>query len=349
MAGSGFFQTFNHDITAALNLVSSAGSNIYVQLVSALVTSAITLYVLWAGYQTLAGKIQTPLQDVLWNLAKFGVLLGFINNTDSYMTLSISALTEIKSELSSSEVKRLWADLDALLISTQSLGESLYGKDLSATPLTGWTARSLVWGGSVVLMLTVAGGVMIADATLILLFVTAPLFLFCLMFGFLRGMFNNWLQLIISSVLTLVFVSLVSAQSLVFMNKIVLQITQQAPNGNLITLGGVVLMAGVLMGLLVVLARYCATYIASVGVREAVRGMSEFGLTVATDNSNYRTGVTSRYVHALERRTLESHYSALSVSKSVEVSGDSSSTPGYLASVRMSQQAVANMKARSLT
>ncbi|WP_235662363.1 type IV secretion system protein, partial [Pseudomonas savastanoi] len=56
-------------------------------------------------------------------------------------------------------------------------------------PLTGWGARNMIWLGSGVLMTVTALVFLVADVTIALLSITAPLFIFCLMFGFLRTMF----------------------------------------------------------------------------------------------------------------------------------------------------------------
>ncbi|EGH26372.1 conjugal transfer protein, partial [Pseudomonas amygdali pv. mori str. 301020] len=63
-----------------------------------------------------------------------------------------------------------------------------------------------------------------ADVTIALLSITAPLFIFCLMFGFLRTMFNNWLQLIFSSILTVLFASLIVNISIAFMTDMMTQV-----------------------------------------------------------------------------------------------------------------------------
>lgn len=49
---------------------------------------------------------------------------------------------------------------------------------------------------------------MIAEVMILLLSITAPIFIFCLMYGFLRPMFNNWLQNIFAAILTILLSSL---------------------------------------------------------------------------------------------------------------------------------------------
>ncbi|WP_143370816.1 type IV secretion system protein, partial [Escherichia coli] len=56
----------------------------------------------------------------------------------------------------------------------------------------GTIAELFVWGGTFALMIVTAFVSMVAEITIMLLSVTAPIFIFCLMYGFLRPMFNNW-------------------------------------------------------------------------------------------------------------------------------------------------------------
>jgi len=116
-----------------------------------------------------------------------------------------------------------------------------------------------------------------ADITLLLLGITAPIFIFCLMFGFLRTMFNNWLQLIFASILTVMFASLVINIGMNFMSKILTQVTAQANDSNLITMGALACVAGVLTGALVFIASKFATQIAGVGREGTVQGMIVMG------------------------------------------------------------------------
>lgn len=337
MAGDGFFEKFNRDMLVDLQSVATANGNIYLSLVTTLISLAITLYVVWVGYQTLAGKNQTPLPGLLWDLVKFGILLAFIHNTDGYMDAAIDALNDLKAGLAVQSVQSVWGDLDVLQVQSQALAEKLYGLDPEKTPLSGWTAKGLVWAGAMVLMLTVSLVMFIAEATLILLLVTAPIFLFCLMFGFLSSMFNNWLQLVFSSVLTLMFASMVSSVSIEFMNSIVTQINQQAELGNLTSMGATVLMAGVLTGGVVLLARFCATYVSSLGVTGAVQGFSRSSLIVFAGKSspgNHQIQASHHQMHVLATEESSTRY--------ISPASD------YLDSVKLSQQAVMNMKARYL-
>jgi type IV secretion system protein VirB6 len=70
---------------------------------------------------------------------------------------------------------------------------------------------------------------------ILLLSITAPIFIFCLMYGFLRPMFNNWLQNIFAAILTVLFSALSLRIVINFMTKIKSQ--AGAAQSNIVELG----------------------------------------------------------------------------------------------------------------
>lgn len=282
MAGSmGFFEKFNSQIMGEIDKLSEASTSVYAQGITTVATGAITLYIIWMGYQTWAGKTQAPMQDTLWNLAKFGIILSFINNIDGYLDSAMAAVEGLKTGFTGDSGSSVWAQLDTLWQKTQELGEAVYKMDDDFVPMTGWGARNMVWIGSIVLMAITAFVFFVADITIKLLSLTAPIFIFCLMFGFLRQMFNNWLMLIFSSVLTVLFATLVINIGMAYMDTILDQVKQEASYANLMTVGVMALLAGLLAGLMVLLAKSFASQLAGVGVDGAVQGMAIMGLGAA--------------------------------------------------------------------
>jgi type IV secretion system protein VirB6 len=348
MASDGLFVKFNSEIMAAVKQAGQATSNVYVQAAVALISGAITLYVLWMGYQTMAGKIQTPIQDVLWNLAKIGIILAFIENTNGYLTTTLDAIQGLKDGLSGNQADGVWAKLDTLWAQTQRLATAINNLDTSKYVKTdGAIGAGLVWTGSIILMLIAGIVFFTADITMLLLGLTAPLFIFCLMFGFLRTMFNNWLQLIFSSVLTVMFASLVINIGMNFMTKILNQVTTQAVGSNLITMGALACVAGILTGALVFLSSKFAVQIAGVGMEGTVQGMAVMGLGAATWGASKTLSQSMNVGKGFGKGIVEG--GAAKTDSPAEWTGKQAGrtlSPAYRAGLARSKQAVANMKAR---
>lgn len=271
-----FFQVMDKFIMAALKTATQGKMAFYGSLISTLFTSAFTLYLLVNAYQIVAGKYQKPLEDLTYNFAKMALITLFITNAGGWLDMSIAAIEGLKEGLAGGDP---WLFLDQLWIKIQQVAAKLLQLDTSdyVKIAGGIGALLTLIGGGFVLVVT-ALVYLAAEYTILLLCVTAPVFIFCLMFGFLRQMFNNWLQAIFSSILTIMFASIVMMGAIRFINKIFSQMVQQAEFSNLMTMGLMAGVAGVISGVLVVLSSKAAGQIAGVSVNAAVQGMAMVGL-----------------------------------------------------------------------
>ncbi|HEO8447721.1 TPA: type IV secretion system protein [Yersinia enterocolitica] len=207
MSSEGIFTGMDAAVMNGLNSVIQGQMSLYSTMMAGLVTGSATLYILWRGYQTLAGKLHTPVEDVAWDLARMGIILAFVTNADGYLDASVAAINGLKDGLSGSE--NVWVLLDTLWGKAQILGEKLFNLDDSTyVQLNGGIAELLVWGGTIVTLVIATIVNMGAEIMLLLMTTTAPIFIFCLIYGFLRPMFNNWLQVIFTAILTLMFSAL---------------------------------------------------------------------------------------------------------------------------------------------
>lgn len=271
----GFFEKFNSELMAKLTKFGDTYQTQFANDVMTLSVAAITLYVMFKGYQTLAGKSQAPLSDLTWDLAKFGIIITFVTNAGGYLTAATDALQGMKDGFSGSD--SVWQTLDKIWLSTQNLADKLYQRDTDTIPLAGFVAMMFGWVGGIILVAIASIVFISADVTMVLLTITAPIFIFCLMFGFLRSMFNNWLQLMFSSILTVLFASLVIRFVIDFQGEMVNQMIEGAVESNIVTTGAQAFMTGILAGLLVFISSKIATSLAGAGVDGAVQGMAMIG------------------------------------------------------------------------
>jgi type IV secretion system protein VirB6 len=275
-----FFQAMDKFIISALTTATQGKMAFYGGLFSTLFTSAFTLYLLVTGYQIIAGKYQKPLEDLIYNVAKICIITLFITNAGGWLDLTITAIDGLKKGLAGGDP---WKMLDELWIKIQQVAAKLLQLDTHkyVKMAGGISALMTLVGGGLMLVVT-ALVYLAAEYTILLLCVTAPVFIFCLMFGFLRQMFNNWLQAIFSSILTIMFASIVMMGSIRFINKIFSEMVQKSESANLMTMGLMAGVAGVIAGALVVLSSKAAGQIAGVSVNAAVQGMAMLGMGIGT-------------------------------------------------------------------
>lgn len=279
MTGQGFFVKFNNTLMTKLNELGQTYQSQFASDIMTLATVSVTLYVLWKGYQTLAGKTQTPLPDLAWDLSKFAIIITFITNADGYLTAATDALQGIKDGLAGGV--SVWQTLDNLWKSTQDLAQTIYALDSNWMPLSGFFGASLVWFGSIIVMAVSSIVFVTADVVMTLMVITAPIFIFCLMFGFLRQMFNNWLQTLFSSILTVLFASLIIRFCMDYQGDMLSQVLKQANAANVFTMGAMGLIAGILSSILIVAASKLAMSLAGAGVDGALQGAAMMGMGAA--------------------------------------------------------------------
>lgn len=277
MAADNFFQKYSTAVIDAIQTASAGYQSNYASGVMTLATSAVALYVLWKGYHTMAGKSQAPLQDLAWDLTRFALIITFVTNAGGYLDSATSALQGLKEGFGSDP----WASLDTLWAKAAKLADTIYNADTDTIPLAGLFGMSMTWIGMLILMLVGAVVYSAADITMLLLTVTAPIFIFCLMFGFLRTMFNNWLNLMFSSILTVLFAGLVINVFMGFVDNTTTTIQNNVETMNIVKAGAFVLAIGVLGAGLVLLAAKMAMQLSGVGVDAAIQGMALAGLGAA--------------------------------------------------------------------
>jgi type IV secretion system protein VirB6 len=290
---AGFFVKFNSDIMETIKRLGDSYQSQYASGVMTLATASVTIFILWKGYQILAGKTQTPLPDIAWDLTRFAIILTFVTNAGGYLSAATAALQGLKDGFAGNT--SVWQTLDNLWASTQNLADAIYQLDTSTyVPAEGWLGMVLIWLGSIILMVVATVVYLTADVTMSLLSITAPIFIFCLMWGFLRTMFNNWLQLMFSSVLTVLFATLVIKMAMDYQGSILNGILSQSATGNIVTMGAMGCVAGILSALLVLIASKFAQQVAGVGVDGAVQGMAMMGLGASAMAVTKTVKATSR-------------------------------------------------------
>lgn len=280
MADLGTFEFIEKQLIGGITQSTSGLMMEYSAMVMGLATASATLYILWRGYQTLAGKLSTPAEDVMWDIMRMAIILSFVANVSGYLDSVIDAIHGLKEGFSGGD--NIWQMLDTLWDKAKVLGKTLHDMDNSTyVKDEGMTAQFYVWLGVFVLMLVTAFVSMIAEVMILLLSITAPIFIFCLIYGFLRPMFNNWLQNIFAAILTVLFSALSLRMVINFMTKILTQSLAGAANANIVELGAQVCLAGVCAAILVYLSAKLASALAGASATVSMQGLAAVGIGAA--------------------------------------------------------------------
>jgi type IV secretion system protein VirB6 len=290
---AGIFSSVEKNLIGGITDATQGLMTSYSHMMLGLAVSSATLYIMWRGYQTLAGKLSTPMEDVMWDMMRMAIILSFVANVSGYLDGVIAAINGLKEGFSGSD--NIWQLLDTLWSNAKALGKTLHDLDNSTyVKDEGWTAQFYVWLGIFALMIITAFVSMIAEIMILLLSITAPIFIFCLMYGILRPMFNNWLQNIFSAILTILFSSL----SLRIVIRFMLSVMEQAKNGavqaNIVELGAQVCLAGICAAILVYFSAKLAGALAGASATVSMQGLAAVGIGAAAFGAGKLAGGAAR-------------------------------------------------------
>ncbi|EMX8371649.1 type IV secretion system protein, partial [Yersinia enterocolitica] len=267
----GIFVGMDKNIMDGLNAVLEGQSSIYGTLISAIIVSSFTLFITYRGYQTLGGKLQTPVEDVVWDVGRMLLITTFVLNRDGWLDAIIAAIEGLKDGISGDD--NVWALLDTVWEKAQALGQTLFNLDTSTyVKVNGGFAEVLVWAGAIVLLLAATFVNLLAEITILLMTTTAPLFIFCLLYGFLKPMFDNWLKTLFTAILTIMFSALSVRIAINYLNKILDAATATSAESNMVTLAAQCLLTGIAAGVVVYFSAKIATALSGAAVQAVLQG-----------------------------------------------------------------------------
>jgi len=288
MATSRFFQAAHDVISKVLDQSLAGQLDSFSSIASTLGQYGISIYVLWYAYTVVVRKQKTPVPDFLWNVFRFWLILIFVRNTGGWLDSANDAIDGLKTTFAGGDP---WSWVDQLWNKVQQVAGYLMDKDTSTYVKTeGSIAALLTYAGGICAMLLTSIVYLSAEVTLKVLGVTAPLFIMCLSFGFLRQMFNSWLQLLFSSCFIFLFCGLAIKAGMTFMNGILTISIANADSLNLISTGAQAGVAGAFMAWIIWQAKTYASQLAGVGVEGALQGAAAMGIGAGTFGAGRMVG-----------------------------------------------------------
>lgn len=289
---AGIFVGMNKTITDGLYAVLRGQTSVYGDMIAVITVSSFTLFITYRGYQTLAGKLQTPVADVMWDVGRMLLITTFVLNLNGWLDLAISAINGLKEGVSGKD--NVWLLLDTVWEKAQAIGHKLYKQDDSTyVKVSGGLAELLVWTGALATLLIGTVVNLLAEIIIVLMTTTAPIFIFCLLYGFLMPMFNNWLKVIFTVILTVMFSSLSIRIVINYLNDILDKAVKFADDANIITLGMQCCVAGVISGVVIWFSAKLANELGGVAVQLALQGAAKSGISglMKTSSGAVKAGI----------------------------------------------------------
>jgi len=218
---TGIFQTIDTEVTHFLTMLYGVGNvemqNRLADLLNIL-TVSIALYILYKGYMVLSGQTQEPIKDLLWDIVSKVLIIGILrswpywapivkNFVDGLAGWAVGLTAPSSSFLSSTDTT-----LVSVAVSLDLMVDQAYYFDVALFQVADgvvypfymiilWIGIAMATGFTFLIYI-------VSKITLTLLIVLAPIAVYCKVFGFLKGVFSQYIQLILSSLITLLVISI---------------------------------------------------------------------------------------------------------------------------------------------
>lgn len=273
---TGLFTTIEQAVQSKLSALISTYLIVFAEKMIFLIQAGAPILILYYGYSIMSSRgSNATVSEMMWNLARIGMIFAFMQNTGNLLDLSIGFIQELKGGFVGAD--SVFSLLDQQLLVTQGLTASIGKLDNSWVGGIGILSCTMVWLGTIILLSSAAIVFISAEVVLVLLLTTAPIFIGCLAYGFLKESFNGWLRAILSCIITFIFASLVVRISINLSVGLIADLVQNPEQYGLMTVGANVLITGIIISYLIFLASRMAGNIAGVAASSAIQG----GMTAA--------------------------------------------------------------------
>ena len=180
--------------------------------IGTLLLVSITLYIVIYGYMVLAGKVQTPLSDLMWNLARFAIIIAFIKNEGGILNSFNDAVKELSTI--GGNGKSVLGLFDDLLEATSTYSDYVGGKTSWSAE---WLTATLIWVGFGLMTIPIALTFLLSKITLYFLLALSPIFFFMLMWGWLKDSFAQYASALLSNALAMICMNVMVQSSIDFL------------------------------------------------------------------------------------------------------------------------------------
>ena len=203
------FTDIGKEIDSIANQVLTSVQSGYISGVLTLAKVGAVLYVLVYGYAILAGKSQSDLKGVLWDFTKLGIIVSILNGAGGIMSGLVGVVDEIKHFFlgvnGGSSYSLLDTRLNDIAVLALDIWKNASGVEQSLLAILKMIALLPLMLGFI------ACGALIFYTEIVekILLATAPIFIFCLMWGWLKDSFSQWLSAILGNAMILLFTGVI--------------------------------------------------------------------------------------------------------------------------------------------
>lgn len=194
------FSTIDTIINNSLDELSMKFSEIASSGVDSIILSSLTLYLFFWGGMILAGKVQAPVSEMIWKCISLAVIMSFLKGDMLNLAKeAVKSLSELGGVSGLSVLDDFYEDIF-------TLSNEVYDAESNPTAIFLWL---IIWIGFILACVPFVLSVLISKVTLYFLLGLAPIYIFCLMWGWLKDSFASYLSALITNAINLFAITLI--------------------------------------------------------------------------------------------------------------------------------------------
>ncbi|WP_325048021.1 type IV secretion system protein [Aggregatibacter actinomycetemcomitans] len=157
------------------------------------------IFIFWGG-MILAGKVQAPVSEMIWKCISLSVIMSFLKGDMLNMAKeAVKSLSELGGVSGLSVLDKFYEDIF-------SLSNEVYDAESNPAAIFLWL---IIWIGFILACVPFVLSILISKVTLYFLLGLAPIYIFCLMWGWLKDSFASYLSALITNAINLFAITLV--------------------------------------------------------------------------------------------------------------------------------------------
>jgi len=197
-------------VNNALDHYVVTSSDAVIAVLTPVAVTAVTLYVMWSGFQVARGDVQEPVTALVWRWFRVALITGLTLNGLQYRSLVKEGLDGIQEAFASAfgGVLSMGGTIDQMADPFTTLMETLFTEASSGLvpQFSLFIAGAICATASIVMAFVAMGVFLVAKVSLALLLAVGPAFIFCAMFPVTQRYAENWLSSSLVAVFTNVLI-----------------------------------------------------------------------------------------------------------------------------------------------
>ncbi|WP_270985562.1 type IV secretion system protein [Campylobacter helveticus] len=267
------FQAIGNIVESCLETIKEASLSDRMVELQAIVGTLLVISITFKGIQTMAGRNQDPIRDIVWDIGKKLFILTFILNVNGWLNLATSALDGFYEWAGGGA--EFYKKLDELTVAFLKTIDVIWNKAGffgGENPIVAVFVIFFMVLGFLGIMFAFAFTIINATITNTFLIIVLPLALFCLMYDFTKQAFNQWFNMFMSNIILLLLMSIFSE----FLIKNIGDLyTAKTPDNPFLPIVSSIFMSAILIAIIQVV-KTLASSLASVSLDAAAQaGMSQ--------------------------------------------------------------------------